>query len=75
MEEKHTYLANESAKCFNEIQQIKKLHTSKNSDWSMYKIWLASGRKQTAGKHNTLKRKHPNRRGDIENKGLVLEIW
>jgi transposase InsO family protein len=63
------------AKCFNEIQQIKKLCTSENGDWSTYKIWLASGRKRTAGQHNALKRKHPNRRGDIENEGLVLEIW
>jgi hypothetical protein len=75
MEGKHAYLANKSAKCFNEIQQIKKLHTSENGDLSTYKIWLASGRKRTAGQHNALKRKHPNGRGDIENEGLVLEIW
>jgi hypothetical protein len=75
MEEKHTYLASGSAESFNEIQQIKKLHTSENGDWSTYKIWLASGRKRTARRHNTLKRKHPNGRGDIKNEGLVLEIW
>ena len=58
----------------NEILQTKKLNGSRKDDWSMFKIWLASDRKQIRGLPIACNKKRRTKKRSIGKGHLVLEI-